>query len=194
MPPPPIGSILNVNPLDASQGVSVGKDNPTGPPVSVGSISGDAIVQNFVRVLQDEIAHANAIALANYHGQLYHWDDNNQHGIFGPAPQAATLVIVNPAAAATFEVTGTGSASVISTTQYWEVPPGLIMQAPAKPAPIPPPANPVGQKIVNTSNLYEVAAGDTHGNGETYTDTSVTPNVVYIKLASPFGDAVWMRN
>jgi hypothetical protein len=184
-----------VNPLDASQGVTVGKDNPTGPPAGVpGVVSSDMIVQNFVRELQDEIAHANAFALANYHGQLFHWNDNNQHGIFGPAPQACTLVVVNPTAAANFEVTGAGSANVISTTQYWEVPPGLVLQAPAKPVPIPAPPNPVGAKIVNTSNLYVVVAGDAHPNGGTWTDESVTPNVVYTKLCSPFGDAVWMRN
>ena len=190
-----MNTTTTVNPLDASQVVSAGTDNPMNPPVPVpGVASADMIVQNFVNVLKNEINHANAFALANYHGQLFHWNDNNQHGIYGPAPQPVTLVVLNPTAAANFEITGIGSANMISTTQYWEVPSGLVLQAPAKPAPIPQPANPVGQKIVNTSNLYEVVPGDTHGSGDTYTDTSVTPNVTYTKLASPFGDAVWMKN
>jgi hypothetical protein len=184
-----------VNPLDASQGVSAGSDHPSGAPVGVpGVASPDMIVQNFVNVMQDEINHANAFALANYHGQLFRWNQNNQFGIFGPAPQPVTLVVLNQTAAANYEETGEGSAAMLSTTQYWEVPPGLVLQAPAKPTPIPQPANPVGAKIVNTSNLYEVVAGDTHANGGTWTDESVTPNVVYTKLASPLGDAVWMRN
>lgn len=181
-----IGEIMNPTipqtPPGSVQGIPSGNILPNG-------VSQDAITQAAVSELQLEVNAQNQFNLNNYHGQLSQWNENNQFGKFEPAPNAITLLIVNPKAAAMFENGQINWSSVIMQTTYYEVPPGLIAQPPAQPTPVPQPTNPVGSLIVGTTNMYNVNPGDTHQNGDVVTQNGVN----YVKLVNPFGEAVYMK-
>lgn len=157
-----------------------------------GVISADVITQNFIRVLTQEINSQNSFLLANYNGNLAHWFDDNNHGIYRPAPAAIVLKVVHPDVAAKFENTGNAGLldTMVTTVTYFVVPPGTIAAPVAAPA-LAQPSNPIGPLHPGTQNIYDPAPGDTLALGSTYTDP--VTGIKYLKQGSPMTRGFWMQ-
>jgi hypothetical protein len=150
------------NPLDVSTMIPQVEDNPHPlPPQGIpGLISADAIVQAFVNVLEMEVQKLNDFALADYNGLVTHWKSDNAAGVYRPAPGPVTLAMVDPIAAAQYEVTGVGFNKIFSFFTQFDpsAPPGTVFQ----PLVTPPPektAESVGGLIPGTEDLYLALGG-----------------------------------
>ena len=166
--------------------------SPGGPPVSEPGYPGGVLVQLFVNQIGDQVARYNGFQIANYHGRLQFWNSNNSRGIYQGAPAGVTIEIFHPDVAAALENGDFSQQSaMITTTDYWEIQPGLTL-APAPPAPeLPQPANPVGQLASPAvPDLYLPAPGDKLPVNSIYPPEPLPGQIQYRKIAA-FGAAVY---
>lgn len=179
------------NPLDVSQVVPPLVDPEASWSLPVqgipGLISGDAITQSYVALMQDQVKRANDFALGIYNDLLSKWHGANARGTYNPAPGPVILAGVNPKAAAIALNTGKGFPSIIYYTQYYDAtaPPGTIFTAPTPP--LPPPKNwSVGKRVVGTNNLY-YAEGGPYSESDVGEELTVGSDKFQLILGSPMG-------
>lgn len=186
-----------MNPLSAREQITLSEDHPLpNPPQGIpGLISGDAIVQAYVNLMQDQCDRKNANIQGIYANLLQQWRDNNARGVFNPAPGPMELVHLNQAAAANYERTGVGSALMFSFYDQWDptVPPGTIASPPPQPIPPAKTAESIGDRIPGTSNLY-AALGGPYDASEVGTEQTVAGAKYQLINMSPMTfEPAWMK-
>lgn len=119
-----------------------------------GFIQADAITQNFVNLLVDQVQRKVTYIQGIYNTLLDHWKSDNQRGVFNPAPGPMWLASVNTKVAASYLNTGKGGSSVFVYFQQWDkdVPPGTIFSP--TPTVVDNSTIGVGNKVPGTMDLY----------------------------------------